>query len=103
MTPFGDRRSHLRLEVVGSLWSGLDISEEARIVNIGRGGALVESRIPAVVDSTRTIKLRIDGDEIQIEVRILHLRRVTWGASCPIYQMGLEFLEAPGAFLSAFD
>jgi hypothetical protein len=103
MRPLGDRRTRIRLEVIGSLWADLDVSDEARIVNISRGGALVEARIPAVIDSTRTIKVRVDGIEIQIGAKIRHLTRVDGSAQAPTYEIGLEFIEAPAGFLRAFD
>ena len=43
MTPLGDRRSHLRLEVVGTLWGGLKFDDLARVVNKSDSGVLIAS------------------------------------------------------------
>ena len=42
----GDRRSRVRLEVVGALWATLELTEPARVVNISREGALITSPVP---------------------------------------------------------
>jgi hypothetical protein len=41
----GDRRSRVRLEVVGALWATLELTEPARVVNISREGVLISSPI----------------------------------------------------------
>ena len=96
MRPLGDRRGRIRLEVVGSLWGTLEISRPARVLNISGHGVLVESPIPAAINSTQTIRLVVDGEEVRVDAQVRHVLRVEpSGVEDTHYQIGLEFLEAP--------
>ena len=61
MRPLGDRRSRIRLEVVGSLWGTLESDRQAKLLNISRTGALIVSPVPAAVDSTQSVRVTIEG------------------------------------------
>jgi hypothetical protein len=104
MRPLGDRRGRIRLEVVGSLWGTLEVSKQARVVNISRSGALIVSSVPAALDSTQTVKLVLEGHEIKVEARVRHLKLVvSAGDEGAHYRIGLEFLEAPAALVHALE
>lgn len=104
MRPLGDRRARIRLEVVGSLWGTLEVSKQARVVNISTSGALIASPVPAALDSTQTVKLVLKGQEIKVDARVRHLKRVvSAGDERSHYQIGLEFLEAPAALAHALE
>src|SRR5215216_1202212 len=66
MVPTGDRRSRPRLEVVGLLWGALDILEPARVVDISRGGVLIESPVAVPPGSEQLIHLSLDGQQIRV-------------------------------------
>ena len=51
----GDRRSRVRLEVVGALWATLELTEPARVVNISRDGALITSPVPMPPESVQPL------------------------------------------------
>ena len=51
----GDRRSRVRLEVVGALWATLELTEPARVVNISREGALITSPVPMPPESVQPL------------------------------------------------
>jgi hypothetical protein len=101
MKPLGDRRSRIRLEVVGLLWGTLEVTTAARIVNISTTGALVASVVPAAVDSTQKMKLTIGGHDIRVEARVRHLQHVDTDEHGPQYRIGLEFLRVPTALQDA--
>lgn len=104
MRPLGDRRARIRLEVVGSLWGTLEVSKQARVVNISTSGALIASPVPAALDSTQTVKLVLKGHEIRVDARVRHLKRVVGvGDEETPYHIGLEFLEAPAALANALE
>ena len=88
---------------MGSLWGSLEIEREARLVNISRTGALILSPVPAVVDSTQSIKLTIEGHALKLAARVRHQQRVTDTAGEPSYRIGLEFLEAPAVLGHALE
>jgi hypothetical protein len=103
MRPLGDRRRRIRLEVVGSLWGALEIELQAQLVNISRTGALIMSPVPAVVGSTQSVKLTVEGHEVKLAASVRHLQRVTDAAGEPRYRIGLEFLEAPAVLAHALE
>lgn len=104
MKPLGDRRRRMRLEVVGSLWGTLEINREARIVNISRSGALIASSAPAAVDSIQIVRLMMKEHEFKIRARVRHLHSAFQpGEEERSYQLGLEFLHVPPAFVEALD
>ena len=104
MRPLGDRRARIRLEVVGLLCGTLEVSNQARVVNINRHGALIASPVPAVVESTQTVRLMLAGQEIRLRARVRHLKRIAGGGEEHThYRIGLEFLEQPLSLLHALE
>jgi c-di-GMP-binding flagellar brake protein YcgR len=101
MRPLGDRRSRIRLEVVGSLWGTLEASTKASVVNISSGGALIASPVAVPLDSRQTIRFVVEGHEIQVETRVRRLERVAEPG--PQYRIGLEFIEAPAGLIHALE
>jgi len=82
------------------LWGTLEVSTQASIINISRGGALIASPVPAPVDSIQTICLLLKGQEIAIEARIRHVQHAPEnGSDHRIYRVGVEFLQTPAALL----
>jgi hypothetical protein len=93
MKPLGDRRARVRFEVVGVLWGALDLTEVARVVNISTTGALIESPLAVAIDSTQPLHFLLDGNEIVVETRVRHLRRLPTAADAPRYMIGVEFVS----------
>jgi hypothetical protein len=104
MRPLGDRRSRIRLEVVGSLRGTLQIDREAQLVNISRTGALILSPIPAAVDSTQSVRFTVEGHEVTLAARVRHMQRMeTANTAESKYRIGLEFLEVPAVLMHALE
>ena len=108
--PLGDRRSRVRYDVVGTLWGLLELSEAAHIRNVSRTGALIESPFPAALASTHTIKLIVDGDSVDVDARVRHVRLVepagtkaSEASEGSRYLIGLEFLSPPESVLRSID
>jgi hypothetical protein len=95
MRPLGDRRAHVRLEVVGALWGTLELSETADVLNISTTGALIESPVPAVPDASQLVILVIDDEELTVETSVRHSKRVVPESDPPQYLIGLEFVSPP--------
>jgi PilZ domain-containing protein len=99
-----NRRSRPRYDVVGSLWGVLELSEEARVLNISTTGALVDSPIPCAVDSTQAVRLGIEGHDVTVDTRVRHVRPESSGsASEPRYFLGLEFISPPLLVLQSIE
>ena len=104
MRPLGDRRGRMRLEVVGLLWGTLEVTHQARVVNISRHGALIASPVPVVVESTQAVSLMLFGQEVRLRARVRHLNRVVEeGEGGEQYRIGLEFIDQPTSLLHAFE
>jgi hypothetical protein len=104
MRSLGDRRTAVRLEIVGSLWGTLQLMEATRVLNISRGGALIRSAVPIPTDSTAPIKVTVEGQQVTLDARVRHLKHVPADVSEPAhYLIGLEFLALPATLAMAFD
>src|SRR5262245_37676398 len=103
MTPYGDRRSVTRFEIIGTLWGQLELVEPVRIINVSMTGALIDSPVPAALDSTQPIHFTIDGERMVVDARVRHVRRL---ASEPgsepgpsRFMIGVEFIAPPMALV----
>jgi PilZ domain-containing protein len=91
MKPLGDRRSRVRLEVLGTLRGTLELSEPARLVNISAHGALIETSLLMTIGSFQELLLTLDGGPKRIAGRV---RRVEHVPDAPWkYLVALEFLS----------
>jgi hypothetical protein len=93
MRPLGDRRAHVRLEVVGTLWGTLEITEPAAVVNISDSGVLVATRVAPAVHALQPIDLRIGGEELRLDARVRHFQPRQGADGQPEYLVGLEFVR----------
>jgi hypothetical protein len=88
----GDRRSRIRLEVVGTLWGALDFEDVARVVNISDTGVLIATRSAPPLDSIQAIRLRIEGREVTVTARVRHFRQAAGPGGSPEFLVGLEIV-----------
>lgn len=104
MPTLGDRRNRVRLEVVGSLWGTIEVSEPARVLDISKGGALIVSSVAAAPDSVRVLSLRVDGSEVAVDARVRHVRALPASDDHPVqYLLGVEFLTMPASLTHALE
>jgi hypothetical protein len=57
----GDRRTRPRFEVVGQLWADFETLEPLTLRDVGRGGALVASRLPLPPESIQHLRFTFRG------------------------------------------
>ncbi len=97
----GDRRGELRFEIIGHLWGSLESVEQLPLHDVGRGGALVESRRPLAQDSVHAMALRFGAEPLHdVRVRVRHVRPSQSGEG---YLVGLEFLDLDQAAVEQID
>jgi hypothetical protein len=96
-----DRRSQPRYDVVGALWGVLELSEEARVLNISATGALVDSPFPCAVDSTQAVQLGVEGHDVTVDSRVRHVHFEPGPE--PRYLIGVEFISAPLSVLQSIE
>lgn len=97
MKRIGDRRAHVRLEVVGVLWGTLEMMKRARVINVTDTGALIASPVAIPLDTVQSIQMTLEGHEIAVEARVCHTRCVSSLDRPSEYHIGLEFLSIPAA------
>jgi hypothetical protein len=90
-----DRREQPRFEIVGRLRGSVATAEPVSVVNIGAGGALVETRRAVPVQSIVTLRMRSGAAEHDVRFRVCHVRP-TWEHG-EAYLLGLEFLTGDSA------
>ena len=105
---FGERRSRPRFDVHGALWGHLELTESVRICNVSKTGTLVDSPIPAALESTPTHRVIIDGDPVAVATCVPHVTRVSRNATgfrgpATRYLIGLEFLSPPESVLRLIE
>lgn len=97
----GDRRGELRFEIIGHLWGALENTERLPLRDIGRGGVLVESRLPLAQDSVHAMALRFGAEPLhEVKVRVRHVRPAQAGEG---YLVGLEFLDLAAPAVEEID
>jgi PilZ domain len=98
-----DRRSQPRYDVVGALWGVLELSEEARVLNISATGALIDSPFPCAVYSTQSVQLGVEGHDVTIDSCVRHVHPEPGSGPEPRYLIGVEFISAPISVLQAIE
>ena len=88
-----DRRRCLRYEIVGRLPGRLEALEELPVVNLSRGGACVRSTLPLSVEATSAARLKLDGQVLDLHVKVRHLRADEAAGTARGYLVGLEFVD----------
>jgi hypothetical protein len=98
----GDRRSELRFEIIGQLWGSLEVTEQLPLRNVGRGGALVESRQPLSADTVHAVRLMLGDQPSEVQARVRHVTPVKEDVG-DRYLIGLEFVNPGVGTLDQID
>ena len=97
MRRVGDRRSAVRLEVVGALWGTLEVHKQARVRDLNQEGALLEYPVPVLPDTVHAVTFEHHGERVSLDVRVRHVRQATAPDGAVVYLAGVEFLSVPSA------
>lgn len=99
----GDRRSRPRFEIVGQLWGSLETQEPLDLINLSRGGALLQGRIPLVSDSVQRLRMKFEDQALDVQARVRHVALLSRTADGERYLIGLEFLGLQEQVLEHID
>jgi len=97
MRRVGDRRSAVRLEVVGALWGTLEFHKQARVCDLNQDGALLEYPVPVLPDTVHAVTFEHNGERVSLDVRVRHVRQAAGPDGAIVYLAGVEFLSVPAA------
>jgi hypothetical protein len=90
----GDRRTKPRFEIVGDLWGSVDVSASLAVVNLGRGGALLESPLPFEPESVHSVVAVTADESHRVTVRVKHSTGGDHEGNRR-YLVGVEFVDVP--------
>lgn len=88
----GQRRAHLRFEVVGSMPASLLSFETLPVVNLGASGALVDGTLPLQVNAEHAMQLVLDAHVSEVTVKVRRVSPVGGEEGAPRWRIALEFL-----------
>jgi hypothetical protein len=88
----GQRRAHLRFEVLGSMTASLLSTETLHILNLGASGALVEGPLPLPANAEYQMQLVLDSHVSEATVKVRRVTPVSGEQGSVRYRIGLEFL-----------
>ena len=88
----GDRRAHLRFEVLGMLSASLLSTETLRVLNLGASGALVEGALPLPPNAEYRMQLVLETHVSEATVKIRRVTEIGRESGSLRYRIGLEFL-----------
>ena len=97
MRRVGDRRSAVRLDVVGALWGTLEFHKPARVCDLNQDGALLEYPFPVLPDTVQSVSFEHNAEQVSLEVRVRHVRAASGADGTAVYLAGVEFLSIPAA------
>lgn len=97
MRRVGDRRSAVRLDVVGALWGTLEFQKHTRVRDLNQDGALLEFPVQVLPDTIQAVSFEHNGEQVSLRVRVRHVRRANGPEGAAIYLAGVEFLSVPAA------
>lgn len=98
-----DRRGRPRFEIVGQLGGTLETSVTLPLLNVSRGGALLESDLSLASRSEHDVAVTWDGVEAPVRIRVCHTRANTRVDATSRYLIGIEFLSIDAAFAAQID
>lgn len=94
-----DRRLGPRFEVVGDLWGTLEVVRPLSVLDVGLGGALIESDRPWEVGAFHSLVIA-DGSEMgHVKARVRHVR----AAGALRFLVGVEFVSVSPALAEEFS
>ena len=97
MRRVGDRRSAVRLDVVGALWGTLEFQKYIRVRDLNQDGALLEFPFQVLPDTIQAVSFEHNGEQVSLQVRVRHVQRANRPEGAVIYLAGVEFLSVPAA------
>jgi hypothetical protein len=92
----GDRRVSPRFEIVGDLWGNVDVSASLTVVNLGRGGALLESPVPFAPESVHSVVAVTAEESHEVTLRVRHSTAGHQHGQRK-YLVGVEFVDVSPA------
>jgi hypothetical protein len=99
----GDRRIRPRFDIVGDLWGTLETVLHLPLRNVSSGGALIHSHVPLLSQSTHRLTFNADGQNLSVPVRVSHVAPQVSADGEQTYLIGVEFLSAQPALLTAIE
>jgi hypothetical protein len=96
-----ERRDLERTPILGSLPGEVMVYQPMAILEIGLGGATVETAFPLQLDSLHDLRLRLGERSVVLKGRVVQSQVTDVDQEAVLYRSGLEFIEAPARVRTA--
>lgn len=103
MEPEPERRDTERITILGDLKGEIMVFERLQVKEMGRGGALVETRFPLHLNSLHDLRLTLGKQSIVLKGRVTHCQISEVDQDVVTYQSGLEFVEPTDRIMGVID
>ncbi len=87
------RRNAERLPIHGGLTAHITVLQPAAVVEIGTGGALIETAAPLHLDAIHDLRLLLDDRTVVVQARVVHSQISDVDQDLVCYRAGIEFIE----------
>src|SRR5579862_6964539 len=88
-----EQRDDDRVQILGELHGEMMVFEPMAIMEIGRGGAQVETRFALQLDSLHELRLTLGDRSVVVKGRVVHCSISDVDQELVTYRSGLEFVE----------
>lgn len=88
-----DTRDTDRVVILGELQGEIMVFERLQVKELGRTGALVETRFPVHLNSLHDLRLTLGSRSIVLKGRVTHCQISEVDRDIVTYQSGLEFVD----------
>jgi len=88
----GDRRAHVRFQIIGALPASVNAPELLTIEVLGTSGALVHGAVPLPVNGEYDMQLVLPAVVADATVKVRSVVPMADRTGCGRFQMALEFL-----------
>lgn len=98
-----DKRDAERIVILGELQGEIMVFERLQLRELGRGGALVETRFPLYINSLHDLRLSLGEQSVVLKGRVTHCHISDVDQDVVTYQTGLEFVEPSDRVLKVIN
>lgn len=84
-----------RVPILGHLGGEITVVEPMSVIDLGIGGATIETRFPLVIDSLHELRLPLGSLTVVVKARVVHSHISDVDADVVAYHSGVEFVDTP--------
>src|SRR5262245_58441429 len=99
--PASEKRDAERFPILGDLQGEVMVFQPMAVKEISRGGALIETTFPLVLDSLHDFRLTLGDRAVIVKGRVVHCSISDVEEETVLYHAGIEFVQPSDRVFSA--